>query len=179
MSYWRGKFNKTSGQVWLDREKQTGRVDITIDVTSVNFGFAGMDEKAKSEEYFDAAKYPTAKYVSESITYRDGNPVSVDGQLTLHGVTRPVKLDILEFSCKMNPMFKREKCGGDARAEFDRRDFGISKDVVDNKGKVRLQIQFEANQGEAMPMPAGMPPGGPGGPPGAPPGAPPAAPPAR
>lgn len=184
ISYWRGKFNKVSGKVWLDREKQTGRVDITIDVASVNFGFSAMDEHARGEDFFDVAKYPTAHYVSDSITFRNGTPVSIDGQLTLHGVTHPVKLDILEFTCKMNPMFKREICGSDSRAEFDRRDFGIGKDVVDNKGKVRLEIQAEAVQGDQVlgppPGRAGMPPGGPpGGPAGGPPGAPPGAPPPR
>lgn len=181
ISYWRGKFNKVNGKVWLDREKQTGRVDITIDMASVNFGFAMMDEHARGEDFFDVAKYPTAHYVSDSITFRNGKPVSIDGQLTLHGVTRPVKLDILEFTCNMNPMFKREICGSDSRAEFDRRDFGIGKDVVDNKGKVRLEIQAEAMKGDAVPgPPPGTPPGGPrGGPPGGPPGPPPGAPPPR
>jgi hypothetical protein len=70
----------------------------------------------------------------------------------------------------MNPMFKREVCGADARAEFDRRDFGMVSDIVNDNGKVRLQIQVEANKGDSIPMPppgAGMPPGSP--PPAAPP----------
>ena len=174
ISYWRGKFNKTSGKIWIDREKQTGRVEINVDTSTVNFGIGIMDQRARGEDWFDVEKYPTATYVSDSITFRDGAPVSVNGQLTLRGVTRPVRLDILEFKCIQHPFFKREVCGADARAEFDRRGFGMTHDIVNDNGKVRLQIQVEALKGDAIPMPppgAGMPPGGPPGPPpgGAPP----------
>jgi polyisoprenoid-binding protein YceI len=177
ISYWRGKFNKTSGKIWLDREKQTGRVEITVDTSTVNLGFPPMDQRARGEDWFDVEKYPTASFVSESITFRDGVPSSVDGQLTLRGVTRPLRLEIREFNCAQHPFFKREVCGADARAEFDRRDFGMTHDVVGGNGTVRLQIQVEALKGDAIPMPppgVGMPPGPPGAPPGPPPaGAPP------
>ena len=173
ISYWRGKFNKTSGKIWLDREKQTGRIEITVDTATANFGFPLLDQRVRSEEWFDVEKYPTANYVGDSITFRQGVPVSVNGQLTLRGVTRPVKLDIVEFKCVESPMFKREVCGGDVRAELDRREFGMVQDIFNGNGKVRLQIQVEALQGDSIPMPppgAGIPPGGPpGGPPGAPP----------
>ncbi len=163
ISYWRGKFDKTSGKIWLDREKETGKLDITIDTSTANFGLPVMDKKARNEEWFDVEKYPTATYKSDSITFKKGKPVSVNGLLTLRGVTKPVKLDILEFTCMQNPMFKREVCGGDARAEFDRRDFGMNADVFNNNGTVRLQIQVEALKGDTLPPMPPMP-GGPGGP---------------
>jgi polyisoprenoid-binding protein YceI len=161
ISYWRGKFNKTSGKIWLDRQNQTGRMEITIDTASVNFGLAIMDDRARGEEWFDVKKYPTAKYVGESMTFRAGAPVSVKGRLTLRGVTKPVQLDIVEFKCMPNPMFKREVCGADARAEFDRREFGMVQDVPGNNGKVRLQIQVEALKGDTLPAPPSGPPGAP------------------
>lgn len=168
ISYWRGKFTKTSGKIWLDREKQTGRVDITIDTASANFGFAMMDQSARGEDWLDVQKYPTANYKSDSITFRGGTPVSVSGQLTLRGVTRPVTLDVAEFKCIAHPMFKREVCGADVRAEFDRRDFGMLQDIFGDNGKVRLQIQVEALKGDSIPVPPagfGAPPGSPPGPP--------------
>jgi polyisoprenoid-binding protein YceI len=163
ISYWRGKFNKTSGKVWLDRDKQTGRVEISIDTSSVNFGLAMMDQRARGEEWFDVEKYPTARYVSESITFSGGVPVSVNGQLTLRGITQPVKLDVVEFKCIEHRLFKREVCGADVRAEFDRRQFGMVNDIINDNGKVRLQIQVEAIKGDMIPMPPGMPPGAPPG----------------
>jgi len=161
ISYWRGKFGKTSGKIWLDREKQTGRVDITVDVASVNFGLAVMDQRARSADWFDVEKFPTAKFVSDSITFRKGVPVAVDGKFTLRGVTRPLKLDIVEFTCTEHPMFKREVCGADVRAQFDRRAFGMVEEVVNDNGTVRLQIQVEALKGDTLPAPPSMPPGAP------------------
>jgi polyisoprenoid-binding protein YceI len=172
VSHWSGKFNKTSGKVWLDREHSTGKIDITIDTTSINFGYPVLDRMMQGADFFDTAKYPTATYKADAITFSKGQPVSADGQLTLKGITKPVKLKIDSFTCKKNPMFNREACGGDASAEFDRAQFGLTK-AIEGDSTVRLMIQVEAFQGDSLPpmppMPPGM--GGPGAaPPGAPPG---------
>jgi polyisoprenoid-binding protein YceI len=75
----------------------------------------------------------------------------VSGQLTLHGITKPVPLKIDHFKCTMHPMFKREICGADARAEFDRREFGMTTDIVPTDPNVRLSIQVEALRGAGLP----------------------------
>src|SRR5882757_8973699 len=62
ISVWRGKFDKTSGSITLDRAAKTGSVDVVIDTASINFGLAAMDEKARSDDYFNVAKFPTATY---------------------------------------------------------------------------------------------------------------------
>jgi polyisoprenoid-binding protein YceI len=155
LSFWRGKFDKSSGKIWLDRAAKTGKVDITIDVSSVNFGLAMMDTRAKGDHFFDVEKYPTATYHSDSITFEGDVPIAVNGQLTLRGITKPVPLKIVHFNCMMHPMFKREICGADARAEFDRRDFGMSRDIVPTDPNVRLSIEVEALRGaELPPMPS-------------------------
>lgn len=169
VSHWSGKFNKTSGKVWLDRERSTGKIDITIDTASINFGLPVLDRMMQGADYFDTARFPTATYKADTISFAKGVPVSAEGQLTLKGVTRPVKLKIEHFICKKNPMVNREICGGDASADFDRAQFGLTKAVEGGDSIVRLMIQVEAYQGDSLPpmppMPAGM------GPPGsAPPG---------
>ncbi len=65
-------------------------------------------------------------------------------ELTLLGVTKPVKLDIEEFKCIQHPFYKKEVCGADAEAEIDRADFGMKKGVEWGSGKVKLRIQVEA-----------------------------------
>lgn len=157
LSFWRGKFDKSSGKIWLDRPARTGTLDIVIDMNSVNFGLPVMDSRAKGEHFFDTEKYPTATYHSDSITFEGDVPVAVNGQLTMHGVTRPVPLKIVHFKCTLHPMFKREICGADARAEFDRRDFGMTNDIVPTDPNVRLSIQVEALRGATLPP---MPPPG-------------------
>lgn len=150
ISFWRGKFNKSSGTVTLDREAKSGAIDITIDTSSIDFGHDKMNEHAKGPDMFDVAKYPTATYKSTKLVFDGDKPVGVEGNLTLHGVTRPVPLKINSFECIVHPMLKREVCGADASAEFDRGDFGISYGLPKPipSGKVTLQIQVEAIKDE-------------------------------
>jgi polyisoprenoid-binding protein YceI len=145
LSVWRGKFTKTSGSITLDRKAKTGSVDITIDANTLDFGHAKMNEHAKGPDMFDVAKFPTATYKSNSITFKGDKPVEVNGELTLHGVTKPVKLTINQFKCIQHPMFKREACGADASATFNRSDFGIDYGVqMGFNPTVKLAIQVEA-----------------------------------
>jgi polyisoprenoid-binding protein YceI len=145
LSVWRGKFTNTSGSITLDRAAKTGSVDITIDANTLDFGHAKMNEHAKSADMFDVAKYPTAAYKSTSITFKGNQPVEIKGELTLHGVTKPVKLTINQFKCIQHPMFKREACGADASATFNRSDFGIDYGVqMGFNPTVKLAIQVEA-----------------------------------
>jgi polyisoprenoid-binding protein YceI len=144
ISVWRGKFGKTTGTIELDRAAHTGALDITIDATSIDFGHEKMNTHAKTPDMFDVAKFPTAQYKSKSVTFKGDTPVAVDGELTLHGVTKPVKLTINKFKCIMHPMLKREVCGADASAEFNRADFGISYGLPMFAPGVKLAIQVEA-----------------------------------
>ena len=145
LSVWRGKFTKTSGSITLDRAAKTGSVDIVIDASTLDFGHEKMNEHAKGPDMFDVAKFPTATYKSKSITFKGNVPAEVNGELTLHGVTKPVKLTINQFKCIQHPMFKREACGADASATFNRADFGIDYAVqMGFNPTVKLAIQVEA-----------------------------------
>ena len=144
ISFWRGKFNKSSGTVVLDREAKTGTVDITIDATSVDFGHDKMNEHALKEDFFNTAKYPTITYKG-TIKFEDGEPDEVDGQLTMLGVTQPVKLDIESFKCIEHKFYKKEVCGADAEGEFNRWDFGMKYGAPTlDDGKAKVEIQIEA-----------------------------------
>lgn len=149
ISFWRGKFDHTSGKIVLDRERGTGRIDVSIDPRSADFGLDALNQVAKGPQLFDVARYPTAKYESDSITFRNGVPVAANGRLTLHGVTRPVPLTIRSFKCIINPFFKRQVCGADVTAKFDRTKFGMTQYAEDPW--VYLYIQVEAVQGESVP----------------------------
>lgn len=144
LSVWRGKFTKSSGTVTLDRAAKTGTLDITIDPASIDFGQAKMNSHAKSPAMFNVEKFSDIKYKSTSIKFDGDKPVSVDGELTLLGVTRPVTLSINKFNCIMHPMLKREVCGADATAEFKRTDFGLSYATPAFAPGIKLAIQVEA-----------------------------------
>lgn len=145
LSVLRGKFTKSNGVIELDRAAKTGKVDITIDAASIDFGHAKLNEHAKSPDMFDVQKYPTAVYKGKTIKFDGDKPIKVEGDLTLHGVTKPVSLTINKFKCMQHPLLKREVCGADASAEFKRTDFGIDYGV--NYGfapEVKLEIEVEA-----------------------------------
>jgi len=145
LSIIRGKFDKTSGTVVLDKEAGTGTVDITVDTDSIDFGHEKLEKHVKTAEMLDVAKYPTATYQGKLVKFKNGAPTEVEGTLTLHGVTKPVNLKINQFLCKMHPMLKKEDCGADAVGFFKRDDFGIDYGkAMGFKQDVKLLISIEA-----------------------------------
>ena len=145
LSIWRGRFDRSSGTIVLDKDKGTGTVEVTVDTTSIDFGMPKLDEHTKSAEMFDAEKYPTATYKGKLTNFKNGAPTEVEGELTLHGVTHPLTLTINQFRCIMHPMLKKEVCGADASATLKRSDYGISYgEKVGFKMDVKLLIQVEA-----------------------------------
>jgi polyisoprenoid-binding protein YceI len=125
ISTWRGKFTKSSGTVTLDRATQKGTLEATIDMTSIDIGNEKLNGELKSAQFFDADKFPTATYKGTSIKFKGDVPVEVIGELTFHGVTKPVNLKIETFKCFTHPMLKKEVCGTESTATFDRADFGV------------------------------------------------------
>jgi polyisoprenoid-binding protein YceI len=149
ISIWRGKFNHSEGKVTLDKAAGTGTLEVSVDLASVDFGQDKLNEWARSAEFFDVARYPHATYRGRLEGFSDGAPTRADGELTLHGVTRPVALKINAFKCVPHPLLKRELCGADAFTEFNRDDFGL--DAGKKYGfrmDVLLRIQVEAVKAE-------------------------------
>jgi polyisoprenoid-binding protein YceI len=148
LSVWRGKFTSTTGKVVYDKAAKSGTIDVTVDMSSIDFGMPKLNEHAKSGEIFDAAKYPTATYSGKFTKFNGDVPAEAQGTLTMHGVTKPVTLSINSFLCKPNPMSKKEVCGADASATFNRSDFGVNfGDKYGFKQEVKLQIQVEGSPG--------------------------------
>jgi polyisoprenoid-binding protein YceI len=145
LSIWRGKFDHTTGTILLDRAAATGTIDITVDTKSLDFGNDRLNEHARGPEIFDAGKYPTATFKGKLTRFEADKPTEVQGELTLHGVTKPLTLTVGSFLCKINPMSKKEVCGADASATFNRSDFGISfGKEMGFRQEVKLAIQVEA-----------------------------------
>jgi polyisoprenoid-binding protein YceI len=149
ISMWRGKFNKTTGKMTLDKAAGHGTVEVTVDLKSVDFGHDEMNNHAIGPEFFDVKKYPEAKYKGKLTGFSNGVPSQVVGDLTLHGVTKPVVLKINLFKCIPHPILKRELCGADAIGTFNRDEFGLDAGKPYGfKMDVTLRIQMEALQTE-------------------------------
>lgn len=145
LSTFRGKFRSTQGVVRLDREARSGDLSVTIDASSLDFGHDKLNAHAKSDAMFDVEKFPTVTYVGRFTKFEGDVPSEVEGELTLHGVTKPVKLEIRSFVCRVDPRRKREICGADAAARIHRADFGIDfGKSMGFKQDVLILIQAEA-----------------------------------
>jgi polyisoprenoid-binding protein YceI len=148
LSIWRGRFDKTSGTIVLDREKGTGTFDVAVDASSIDFGNPKLNEHTKSAEMFDVEKFPTAIYKGTLTNFKNGVPTQVVGEFTLHGVTHPLTLTINQFKCVTFPMDKKEHCGADASGTLNRADYGINYgDKYGFKMDVKLAIQVEGIRG--------------------------------
>ena len=144
VSVWRGKFTKSSGTIVMDPQAGTGTVDITIDTSSIDLGNPKLDEHTKTPDMLDVAKYPTATYKGKLAGFKNGAPTEIQGDFTLHGVTKPLTLKIDSFKCMTYPQDKKEHCGADASASFNRADYGLNfGDKYGFKMEVKLAIQVE------------------------------------
>ena len=145
LSLWRGKINSTSGEIVLDKENETGSVNVIMDMSTIDFGHEGMNKHAKNSDMFDVEKYPEAVYKGNLTDFIDGAPTKVEGSLTLHGVTKPVDLDIKSFKCKLHPFKLKQVCGADAYGNIMRDDFGVDyAKRLGFKMEVALRIGVEA-----------------------------------
>ena len=139
-----GSFNKISGKVTLDRAAQKGSVDVTVDTGSINTDHAERDDNLRSANFFDVKKYPTALYQSNVIKFNGDVPGSVEGMLTLLGVTKPVTLTITSFQCETRPADNKEWCNTTASAKFKRSDFGMSYSIPLIGDEIKLVIELQA-----------------------------------
>lgn len=141
----RGRFDRKEGAIQFDRAGKTGKVDINIDVTSINTGTEAFNKHLQSTDLFDAAKYPTIKFSSTKFSFNGDKVGEITGTLTLLGKTLPVTLKANQFNCYQSPMLKREVCGGDFETTIDRTQWGMNYGIDWGFPKdVRLVVQVEA-----------------------------------
>ena len=139
-----GRFDKTSGKVTLDRAGRTGSVEIDIESASISTGFAKRDDHLRGPDFFVTEEFPTISYKSTKFNFNGDTPSSVDGDLTILGVTKPVTLTISSFNCGTNPMSKKDTCGAAASTQINRSDFGVKYGLPNIGDDVKLVFEIEA-----------------------------------
>jgi len=138
------RFDKTSGTITYDKVAKTGSVDIVIDTTSVDTGFPLFNQHIQGEDFFDTAKYPTATFKSTKVTFDGDKPATVEGNLTIKGVTKPVVLKITSFQAMPHPMLKKDAIGANATVVIKRSDFNAGKYAPYVGDDVTIDIPVEA-----------------------------------
>jgi len=99
ISVWRGKLNKSSGQVLFDKAAGTGSVEIVTELASIDFGLDALAAWARGKDFFDVKKHPRAVFKGSLQSPVNGVPTQLVGELTLHGVTRPLTLVVHALKC--------------------------------------------------------------------------------
>jgi len=138
------KFDKTSGTIVLDRAAKKGSVDVVIDATSVNTGYALFNGHIQGEDFFNTAKYPSITFKSNQLKFDGDKLAAVTGNLTIKGVTKPVTLTLTSFHCMPHPMLKKDACGANATVTVKRSDFNMGKHAPYVSDEVKLTIPVEA-----------------------------------
>lgn len=142
-----GRFDEVTGDFLFDAADPTkSSVSITIPVASISTGVAKLDEHLLKADFFDATQYPTATFKSTAVTAAGEGRLAVAGDLTIHGVTRPVVLDVTINGVGEHPMRKLPAAGFDASAKIKRSDFGVGAYVPAVGDEITLKITVEATQ---------------------------------
>jgi polyisoprenoid-binding protein YceI len=140
-SIFRGFFSQASGALALDPAKPAkAQLSVTVPIASVRTTSDKLNEELASADWFDAAQFPNATFVSTAITLGPDNTAVVDGNLTIHGVTKPERMQVHFHGAGINPMDKALTAGFDARMGFNRSDFGVTKYVPVVSDHVELTI---------------------------------------
>lgn len=144
-TYQQHRFDQMTGKIIYDKAAKTGSVDVTIDAKSVNTGYAVFNGQIQAEDMFDTAKYPTITYKSTGVKFEGDKVVSIDGDLTIKGITKPVTLTVTSFVSGPHPVQrKRESIGANAVAKIKRSDFNILKQLPIVADEVALSFTVQA-----------------------------------
>jgi polyisoprenoid-binding protein YceI len=138
------RFDRTTGTIVLDAAAKSATVDIAIDMTSVDTGFANFNADIQSGDFLDTTKYPKAIFKSTKVIFDGDKPVSIEGDLTLKGVTKPVVLAVTSFQAMQNPMMKKDAIGANATTTIKRSDFNAGKYAPYVSDDVRIDVALEA-----------------------------------
>lgn len=139
-----GSFEQVDGHVMLDTTDLTkSSVEVKIPVASVHTGVPKFDEHLKSADFFEAAKYPDITFRSTGVAAAGEGKLAVTGDLTMHGVTKPVTLDVTVNKIGEHPMAKTPWAGFDAATTIKRTDFGLGLYAPNVSDDVKIAISVE------------------------------------
>lgn len=146
-----GKFIKATGALKLDEKSpEKSSMDVVIPIDGLVTGLPKFDEHLKSADFFDIKKYPTARFVSTSITKTGENTADVAGNFTLHGVTKPLTLHVTLNKLGVNDFSKQQTAGFSANTVIKRSDFGMGYAVPAVSDDIKITIEAEASPAEKL-----------------------------
>lgn len=139
----RGTFKGANGTVALDAQTGNGRIDIVVDARSIESGSPAMENFLRGRSLLDVERYPEIAYKAAHVLFVNGEPERIEGELTLHGVTRSVYLTVTRYGYASRDASPVQRCIMAATATFRRSDFGMTRYRVLTSDEVKLAIQAE------------------------------------
>jgi polyisoprenoid-binding protein YceI len=146
-----GRFERMTGKITLDTAAKTGSLEVKIPTATVSTGDAkradgtrSRDEHLRTPDFFNSAEFPDMVFKSTKLNFAGEKVESVEGNLTLLGVTKPVKLNVTMFNCGAHPFNKKPMCGAFVEGVIKRTDFGMKFGVPGVSDEVKLAIGLEA-----------------------------------
>ncbi len=140
----RGRFDKKSGSVTIDRAAKTGKAEIIIDMNSISTGTEAFDKHLRKDDFFGAEKFAEAKFIGTNFKFDGDKVTEVAGTLTMRGKTNPVTLKANGFNCYDHPYIKRQVCGGDFETVIKRSQYDVMFGLPGIPDDIKLTIQVEA-----------------------------------
>ncbi len=140
----RGRFNNVTGKIMLVPSQKSGSIEVNIDSASIDMGMDAWDKQMRGEDFFNVEKFPSMSFKSTRLVYDGDKLVGAEGDFTLLGVTRPVKLEVKGFTCGTHPINKKALCGADISTVIKRSEFGMTKYVPSISDDVVIKIPVEA-----------------------------------
>lgn len=148
----RGRFDRATGKFTIDRSAKTGTLEVAVKTAELNTGDMDRgsrprtrDEHMRGPDFFNVAEFPTMTFKSTKLNFSGENPASIEGNLTLLGVTKPLTLVLERWKCgpDMRTQGKRFQCGGNATGSFKRSEFGMKYGLPTAIGDdVKLWMSF-------------------------------------
>ena len=146
-----GRFEKMTGKVVFDPAARTGNLEVKIPTATVSTGDGkradgqrSRDDHLRAADFFNSAEFPDMTYKSTKFNFNGDALESIEGNLTLLGVTKPLKLTVAAFKCGPHPFTKKPMCGADVEGTVKRTDFGMKFGVPAIADDVKLMIGVEA-----------------------------------
>ena len=138
------RLDNTTGTVVYDKEAKTAEIDVTLDVTAISTGAAAFDEHITGANLFHTEQFPTATFKSTKVNFEGDTPKTIEGELTIKGISKPVTLEVTHFANLAHPMLQKDAIGANATTTILRSDFDLGLNVPAVSDEVTITISIEA-----------------------------------
>lgn len=140
----RGRFNKVTGKIVLDPAARNGSIDLSIDASSIDMGLEAWDAQMRGEDFFNTVQFPVMTFKSTKVLFDGDKIVGAEGEFTLLGITRQIKVAASGFTCGTHPINRKTLCGVDVSTLIKRSEYGMTKYLPGISDEVRISVPVEA-----------------------------------